>query len=100
MNRRGAAHRLPMVERLPAAMAPARRALGGQGWIEAWPMPGPRVRDWRELAMEHRVWSKVDTGQVRRQMLFVPADAPPELTAGCDTSFACKIGRASCRERV
>ena len=38
--------------------------------------------------MEHSVWSKVDTRQVRRQMLFVLADAPPALTAGCDTSFA------------
>lgn len=42
--------------------------------------------------MEHRVWSKVDTRQVRRQMLFVPGDAPPALTAGCDTSFACRQG--------
>ena len=42
--------------------------------------------------MEHRVWSKVDTRQVRRQMLFVPADAPPVLTAGCDMSFACRQG--------
>jgi hypothetical protein len=42
--------------------------------------------------MEHRVWSKVDTRQVRRQMLFVPADALPVVTAGCDTSFACRQG--------
>jgi hypothetical protein len=40
--------------------------------------------------MEHRVRSKVDTRQVRRQMLFVLADAPPVLTAGCDTSFTCR----------